>query len=313
MADEANRPLSAWGKVQSGVAVLSAIIGVVSAYQALQSKSAADASADKAMQAKMVLETQANERAEKETRVRLDAIAYEAVVKVLELDRATVPSTLAEKRERAVLALVLVTASDQMRQPLIEVLGAGEGVSASVKTEAKQASDVLKFVGSLARDNNEVYAATEPQAPTATPGVAINAETGRLLKGYRVVIFSCQTANNRQMEEAQVAAARTLLEELNSNAEIRPLNIVWSTKVVPELLNSAPGYSIQTNQIRFNPDDSEDAPSLALKAALEAMPTAKANGISFERRAVSQRTPGYLSVFLCGVRPEGSNAQAAIE
>ncbi|MEG0858457.1 MAG: hypothetical protein RSG92_03990 [Pseudomonas sp.] len=318
MAIETNRPLrskkaqlSVWGQVQSFVAFLSAIIGVAAAVQALGSKDAADESARSAVQAKLDLETQANARAERETKARLDAIAYEAVVKVLELDRATLPSTLAEKRERAVFALVVVTASDQMKQALLDVLGSGGAVSASVKADAQQTAEVLKYVGSLARDNNEVYAETEAQ--TAAPGTAVDAETGQLLKKYRIVIFSCQSTTNRQMEEAQASAARTLVNELESSAEIRPLEIKWSTKVVPEALNAAPGYSIRTNQIRFNPSDAEDAPSLALKTILESMPTAKALGVSFERRAVSQRTPSYLSVFLCGVPSGGATTQAAVD
>lgn len=318
MAIETNRPLrskkaqlSVWGQVQNFVAFLSAIIGVVAAFQALGSKNAADESAESARQAKLVLETQANERAERETKAKLDAIAYEAVVKVLELDRSRVPSTVAEKRERAVLALVIVTASESMQKALLGVLGSGEAVSASVKSQAMQAAAVLQDVGAFASDRNEVYAEPEPQAPVSA--TAINAETGQLLKKYRIVIFSCQSAANRQIEDAQASAARTLINELESSAEIRPLDIKWSTKVVPEALNAAPGYSIRTNQIRFNPSDKEDAPSLALKTILESMPTAKALGVSFERRAVSQRTPSYLSVFLCGVQPGGATAQAAVE
>jgi uncharacterized protein (UPF0333 family) len=293
--------LSLWGQLQNFIALLSAIIGVVAAVQAFGSKNAADLSARSATEAKLALEMRANERAERETKAKLDAIAYEAVVKVLELDRTNLPSYLAEKRERAVLALVIVTASDSMKQALLDVLSSGQSVSASVKSQAEQTVEVLREFGSLASDNAEIYPQTQPKER----GEAISADAGRLLKGFRVVVFNCQNSTNRQAEEIQGAAVKELLDELKSSAEISPLNISWSTKIIPDVLNSSPGYNIQTNQIRFNPADAEDAPSLALKALLESTATAKSLGLSFERRAVAQRTPGYLSVFLCGVRSAG--------
>ena len=299
MADESRiQPkTSVLGSMQTFVAFVSAVVGVIAAAQALSSKTAADQSARDAAVFKQQLERQANDRAEREIKAKFDSVAYEAVVKVLEMDRGKLPRDVPEKRERAVLALIAATASESMQTALFDVVRTGPDVTASVKKDAGQAADILRDFGSLASD--------AVSAPLATPAVSKPADGGTLresLTGYRVVVFYCQNSSNPQAADLQRLVAEKLVSELRSAASATALRIAWETKELPEILNSAPGYKIFTNQIRFNPADNEESPSIALKKILESTSTLQASKASVERRTVSKRTPNYLSVFLCGLQ-----------
>lgn len=301
MADEANKSTNPGllTRAQTFIAFISAVVGVVAAIQALSSKRDADRSAHEASVYKRDLEQQANTRAERESRAKFDAVAYEAAVKVLELDRAKISSDLAEKRERAALALIASTASEKMLAALFDVIGNGQSVTASVKREAGQAADVLRDSGgSLASE------APDKSVPTpASSGPSTAQElSATVLRGYRVVMFYCQNPANVQAADFQRTAAEKLIAELKANNSLSSLKITWETKELPDVLNSAPGYGIRTNQIRFNPSDNEQLPSLALKSILESTKSIQAYKVSFERRTVGQRTPYYLSVFLCGLK-----------
>jgi hypothetical protein len=282
-------------RAQTFVAFASAVVGVVAAVQAFGSKSEADRSAKEASAFKQDLERQANVRAERESRAKFDSIAYEAAVKVLEIDRTKTPADLAEKRERAVMALIASTASEPMQTALFGVIGSGQSISASVRREAGQAAEILQDVGSLASD------APTKTVPQPEPAASATLPNTNSLRGFRVVLFYCQDSRNPDSTQAQRKLAETLASELRSSTPSAALKVAWETKELPEVLNSAAGYGIRTNQIRFNPLDNEKVSSLTLKAILEASSTAKSNRLAFDRRTVNQRTPSYLSVFLCGV------------
>jgi hypothetical protein len=279
--------------VQTFVALVSAVVGVVAAVQALSSKRDADASAKEVQALKLALEARAANRADMEARAKLDAIAYEAVVKVLEIDRAKVEKALAEKRERAVLALIGATASDSMKPALFEVVKSGPSISSDVKAEAGAASALLQTYGSQASDPN---VRTEPQSsPRST------AKPSSLLKGYRVVVFYCGSESRPMDTKAQAKAAAAIVAEMSSTQHSTENAIRWETKLLPAVLNSSPGYNITRNEIRFNPADGETEPSLALVDLLRTSKALGPNAAPFERRAANQRTPGYLSAFVCGI------------
>lgn len=280
-------------QVQTFVSLVSAVVGVVAAVQALSSKTDADASAKKAQDLKIEFEARAANRADMEARAKLDAIAYDAVVKVLEIDRAKVAQALAEKRERAVLALISATASDSMKPALFEVVKSGPSISPDVKAEAGAASALLHTYGSQASDPT---VRTEPQrSPTST------GKSPSLLKGYRVVVFYCGSESRPMDTKAQAKAAAAIVAEMASSQHSTDNGIRWETKLLPAVLNAAPGYNINRNEIRFNPADGETEPSLALVDLLRTSKALGPNPAPFERRAANQRTPGYLSAFVCGI------------
>jgi len=280
--------------VQGLIAFISAVVGVVAAVQALGSKVEADRSASQASEFKQALERQANDRAERETNAKYDAVAYEAVVRLLELDRRKLDAQVAEKRERAVMALIAATASESMKVALFDVVSSGREVSPAVKQEASSAADAARLVGStLAGEAPLAQASAEPATPATSKSLS-------LLKGYRVVVFACQTADAKS-SDLQRQTAEQLVREVKAKPPADAPPVAWELKDLPEVLNSSPGYGIRTNQIRFNPADGEEGPSVALKALLEGTEAMKARKVQLERRVVSKRTPGYLSVFLCGV------------
>lgn len=261
MADEANKSTNPGllTRAQTFIAFVSAVVGVVAAIQAFSSKGDADRSAREAFAFKQELEQQANTRAERESRAKFDAVAYEAAVKALELDRAKISSDLAEKRERAALALIASTASEKMQAALFDVIRSGQSVTASVKSEAGQAADILRDLGSLASEAPDKLV---PTPASSGPSIA-QALSATVLTRYRVVMFYCQNPTNVQAADFQRTAAEKLIAELKANNSLSSLKITWETKELPDVLNSAAGYGIRTNQIRFNPSDNEELPSLA--------------------------------------------------
>lgn len=282
-----------FAQLQTFVTLVSAVIGVVAAVQALSSKRDADASAKEVQALKNALENRAADRADKEARAKLDSLAYEAVVKVLEIDRAKVGEPLAVKRERAVLALIAATASESMQPALFGVVQSGPSVSAAVKAEAGAASDLLQIFGSQA---------SEPGSKLSRPNDDKTvADVPSSLKGYRVVVFHCASDARPKDAEAQKTIAEKIVAEMQADPLSAKYSIRWETKLLPSVLNSSPGYMIKSNQIRFNPADGETEASLALVKVLGATKALGTAVAPFERRAANQRTPGYLSAFVCGI------------
>ncbi|HEX5682795.1 MAG TPA: hypothetical protein VFY73_02070 [Ideonella sp.] len=282
------------GRMQGFVAFLSAVVGVVAAIQAVGSKADADRSAQAAEESKHELDRRANDRADRDTNAKYDAIAYEAVVKVLEIDRSKTAGTVAEKRERAVMALVAATASEPMKVALFDVVSTGNNVTPAVKEDATKAANFLREVGSLANDSAAAATSkesTKPVSPNDSP---------TSLRDYRVVVFYCQ-APDQKIVGVQRQAAERLVQEMRAIGASSALQMTWDIKELPEVLNASPGYGIRTNQIRFNPAEGEEAPSVALKSLLEGSNTLKSGNVQLERQIVRKQTPNYLSVFLCGL------------
>ena len=296
-----------WKRIEAPVALLSAVVGVVAAFQALGSKVDADKSAQAAAVQKLALDQHEDSRATRDTQVRYDNIAYEAVIKVLELDRDH--ADIADKRVRAVMALVNVTASDSMKPVLFDVIGQGAGVAPAIRQDATNAAAVLRQLGDLSSEPAPAPVApknadTSPPTPTALPpkGSALVVPSSASLKGYRVEVFSCPQGADPVATAAQAGKAQALAAEMNARADQRAAGITWTTKELPEVINAVAGYRVDSNQLRYNPADGEESNSLDLKALAESSQTLQNARITLERRVVRKRTPSYLSIFLCGVR-----------
>jgi len=279
------------GLLQTAIGIITASIGVVAAVQALESKKSADLSAADAYRTKQALEERTASRADRETAAKLDAMAYDAVVKVLEMDRTRVPPATAEKRESAAIALIVATASESMKIALLGVLQSGPDVNNAVKVEASNVLDAIKTDGNPVMD----IPALPPQSSQA-PMQPVQIST---LRGFRVVIFHCESNASQEQTDANKAVAQELVQELNARPETKLFSIRWESKPLPAVLNSSPGYSVVTNQVRFNPQDVEDAPSRSLVDLLNSTQAIQRTESPFERRAVGQRTPGYMSAFVC--------------
>lgn len=293
MVEEAGkgaRP-SILGTAQSLIAVVSAIVGVIAAVHAMTSKSEADAAVRETQRLKQDLEVRANERAQRETEAKFDSVAYDAVVNVLEIDRQRVAPEVAEKRERAVMALIAATATSPMKLALFEVIRTGTNVSPNVRSDADAAADVLRTAGSIETET----IVQEPLNPTAAGGAA----SAKELDGYRVVVFYCQNPAQPESTTRRAVLAAELVKEMSGNPDYSKIR--WETKLMPDVLNSAPGYKITTNQIRFNPQDGENASSVALLNVLASSNTLRDHKSAIERHVANQRTPQYLSFFLCGI------------
>lgn len=290
----APRDASGWLKsAQAYVAFFSACIGVIAALQSSISRGEADRAADKAAAFKQQLEEKANQRAERESRVHSDAMAYEAVVKVL-VDTADKSALVQEKRQKAAIALVLATASDGMKTALLDVL------KTSPSVDAKLRADVERTVDIIATEGMEAAGADVPASNPARPAPGSQQAPADALSGYRVVIFYCQSSADPAAAQRQAQLAETLRSELSADAALR--SVRFETKELPEVLNASPGYRIYSNQIRYNPQDNEQRSSEALKALVEKTGAASTGKLQFERVVVSKRTPSYLSVFVCGRR-----------
>ena len=294
-----------WKRIEAPVALVSAVIGVVAAVQALGSKVEADQSAKEATRQKMALEQHADDRAQRDTQVRDDNIAYEAVVKVLELDREH--ADIADKRVRAVMALVNVTASETMKPVLFDVIGQGPGVAPAIRQDATNAAAVLRQLGDLSSEPAPVptNGAVSP-APTAVVapanGAAVLVPSLASLKGYHVEVFSCPQSADPVATAAQARAAQALASEMSARPDQQAAGIRWTTKELPEVINAVAGYRVDSNQLRYNPADGEESNSQVLKALVEASKTLQDGRVTLERRVVRKRTPNYLSIFLCGLR-----------
>ena len=292
-------------RLEAPVALVSAVVGVVAAPQALGSKVQADRSAELATRQKIALDQHEDDRAQRDTQVRYDDIAYEAVVKVLELDREH--ADIADKRVRAVMALVNVTASETMKPVLFDVIGQGPGVAPAIRQDATNAAAVLRQLGDLASEPAPVPAkrAVSP-APTAivapADGAAVLVPSLASLKDYHVEVFSCPQAADPVATAAQTRAAQALASEMSARSDQQAAGIRWTTKELPEVINAVAGYRVDSNQLRYNPADGEESNSQVLKALVEASKTLQDGRVTLERRVVRKRTPNYLSVFLCGVK-----------
>lgn len=288
-------PANPWMSVQALVGIVSAIVGVVAAVQALASKDAATESARQAAVFKERLETRAADRADREVQARLDAQAYGAVVAVLELQADKLRPEVARGREQAVMALIAATASDALQQALFAAVESGWSISAGTKAEAAAASRLLASVGSQAAEGN-----AEP-LPPPDPG-SLAAAVPTALSGYRVVVFHCASGTRPEDDQRQQRIAQALVAEMQARPDLAALGLRWEVKQLPAVLNASPGYRVDSNQIRFNRDDGEEAASLALAKLLGGSGALPASQRAFDRRLVRQRTPQYLSVFVCGFR-----------
>ena len=200
------------------------------------------------------------QRLERESSRELNFRLYEAVKGSLENQN--------RRQQEVARALVVAMADDDLRDPLLRVLGE------EAQPDVKQAVRTLIVNESQFRvDQREVdQRALAPASAAPTEWI--------------YDIFWCESAGR---------AGRELAERLRARLQSAHLGTV-RLRMLPESVNMRPGYQVSEFEIRYDADETSQAEKLA--RLLD--PGLPAGGHFLQRPTSGRRTPHYLSVFLCG-------------
>ena len=170
------------------------------------------------------------------------------------------------REEDAVRVLVESLADDPFRWKLLGVIAVGAR-DATVKESAAATS---KFY------QEDVQTQPTAQAPPK------NNEVRSAVGSYNVDFFYCE--KKQSTSEPLARSARALKTTMDTGH--------WRVRALPESINQQPGYSIQTNVIRFTPPDERPVADALAKALA-------AKGVKVQFQEISYPTPNYVSVFIC--------------
>lgn len=209
------------------------------------------------------------DRKDQEHLLGLRLKVFELVNKALEGD---------ERQQSATTALVqsLLNIEDPLRTGLLQVL----------LTEAKPEARAT-LVEVIAKD--EQYRAWLSEARQAAPASQSGVSEGALpatLAAMSVDVFFCADPN-AAMQSRRKEKAEQLRQALKGQALVRP-----NVRELAESVNASPGYRVQGLQLRH------EANELAMGKALQELVQTKTQ-MSFGLRQVANKTPGYLSLFVC--------------
>ncbi|NQD38243.1 hypothetical protein HPT27_14540 [Permianibacter sp. IMCC34836] len=170
------------------------------------------------------------------------------------------------REEEAMRVLVDSLAEDPFRWKLLQAIAVAAG-DPTVKQKAEASATFFK---------------EEELAPAVSLSSAKVANPDKPYGAIRVDAFYC--ADNSGTGKAK-AESTLRLRESNSAAS-------WRVRALPDEINARPGYHIEQNLIRYNPDERQAAE--ALQADLK-----KSLGIDVALAEIQYPTPNYLSVFYC--------------
>ena len=198
-------------------------------------------------------------RAERESRQRVDFQIYNMVVESLESSNP--------KKQQVAKALVIVMASDALRQQLLAVLE-----QAGTDTIRQQVADIL--------DNENRFSAEQQEIAVHAPKRSGVADW----KQYNYDIFWCEKSG----PEAQTLAERVVAELRDKGATGR-----LRVRQLPESINARQGYRISGYVIRPNANEVDIANML--KGYGDAILQDEEFVVTFS----GTPTPMYLSAFIC--------------
>jgi len=170
------------------------------------------------------------------------------------------------REEDAVRVLVESLAEDPFRWKLLGVIAVG-AKDPSVKVSAAATS---KFY----QEDAEAH----PAVQSLPSGRNVGSGAG----SYNVDFFYCE--KKQSTSEPIARSALALKTTLDTGR--------WRIRSLPESINQQPGYSIQTNVIRFTPPEERPVADALAKAL-------SAKGIKVQFQEISYPTPNYVSVFIC--------------
>jgi hypothetical protein len=170
------------------------------------------------------------------------------------------------REEDAVRVLVEALADDPFRWKLLGVIAVGAKDS-SVKESAAATSKFYR---------------EDAQAQDTSTGIAQASSSNSGVGSYNVDFFYCEKTRATSEPIAQTAL---LLKSASDTGR-------WRIRTLPESINQQPGYSIQSNVIRFTPPEERPVAD-ALARALAS------KGVKVKFQEIPYPTPNYVSVFIC--------------
>lgn len=200
---------------------------------------------------------------EAESGRKLSFDLYQEVKKVLEKKERT------PRDEEALRVLVESLAEDPFRYKLLSVLAVGSATE-SGKQAAADSSNFFR---------EEAALKSRPLDPTSRPAPSSNIQS---LANYDIDIFYCAEKGPSSESVARQIAGLKQSEETGR----------WRVRALPETINQQPGYGIRSNEVRYNIPEEMPQAELVVKRLRE-------TGIQATLRATAQKTPWYLSVFVC--------------
>ncbi|MET3179497.1 UNVERIFIED_ORG: hypothetical protein ABIC43_002653 [Variovorax guangxiensis] len=268
------------------IAVLAAALGLYWQYKAEDSKKAAEDAQHRAAASAQANEAQRIDFERKrvdnsleETRFKRDQYVYEKVVEVLQMDEKA-PGR--HRREQAAFALINSVASEDLAGRLFPLV-ALSFADPVLRAEAGKAGEFAQEQKAIEVNRSAAAAVAKPPASSSSGKFA----------GFRVDILYCTSERDPEVRKRNEAPARDLLARLKAARG----DVTWRLREFPEASNAVPGYLIRGVQVRYNPRDNETEAAQALRQMVVENVPKDFDEVTL--REVSQRTPSYLSLFIC--------------
>lgn len=209
------------------------------------------------------------DRKDQEHLLGLRLKVFEVVNKALEGD---------ERQQKAADALVvsLIQIDDPLREGLRQVL------LTQAKPEVRSA-----LVEGIAKDEQyRAWLSEARQAAPASKNALSSSDPPSTLSAMSADVFYCADPDSATQTRRKEKAER-LRQSLQGRVVLRP-----KVRELAESVNASPGYRVQGLQLRHEADE------LVVGKALQALVQTQAQ-MSFGLRQVANKTPGYLSLFVC--------------
>lgn len=255
------------GRIAKWVAIPSAIVALIAAIYALPlDNEIKRLQADAAKMDIAIKKNEADQKAADSAR-KLTLELYQEVRKVIQAEKMN------PREEEAVRVLVESIADDPFRAKLLNALAVG-AQSPEVKRKA-ESSAVFYSEGTW--DIASPYAGGTTY-DTGTTQVTAASPFG----AFNIDFFYCE---NTQSSSKVLAEKAVALRDAASKGR-------WRIRLLPETVNSQPGYNVRGNIVRYNPDEKTVAQALikVLKDKLQ---------LSVAGMEIAYPTPNYVSVFFC--------------
>ncbi|MCO7223386.1 hypothetical protein [Pleionea sp. CnH1-48] len=211
----------------------------------------------------LLIKRSKEERAERESNQDFNIRIYDIVTQSLEEGNP--------KKQEAAKAFVIVMVEEPLRSSLLNVLK--QGGEPAVK------ANIGRILAQEEKFLNKVYA--EPEKQRSAPA---SYNWGQ----WDFDVFWCSSSGNIAKSQAKAIGDQLLSEGAKGRVRIREL---------PESINAKAGYQIDGYTIRKNKDETEAAD--AIKALAEKSLKKLGNQSQFSIGLTRQKTPWYISVFVC--------------
>lgn len=247
-----------------GVPVVTAITAAMVAILNFQMSAQDAAMREQLQHFETVLKEAQEQRQERESHQSFSFRIYDIVVKSIEEDDP--------RKQEVATAFVVVMVEEPLRTSLLNVLK--QGGTEKVKQE----------VGQILAAEQRFVSKTSSVEP-----VKVRAEKSSYpWQQWDIDLFWCSTSGEQAKTDAGLIAEQLLAEDASGRIRIREL---------PESINAKSGYQIDGYAIRYSSDELQVAKALQYLSD-NVLSSQQAKG-RFNLTLTTQKTPWYLSVFLC--------------